>query len=103
MGAVQAGLCGSDRSLLPPYAAKLLDRGLHKWVIAVTAAPGAVLEMIDAGGAQFARFPPDSATGNFTKVVQRVPVKLVLDKPGLDEVGDRLRPGPSAVVDVRVR
>jgi len=47
MSAVQAGLYGSDRSLLSPYAARLLDRGWLKWVIAMTAALGAVLEVID--------------------------------------------------------
>ncbi len=45
--AAQTGLYGSDRSLLSPYAAKLLDRGVLKWVIAITAALGAVLEVID--------------------------------------------------------
>jgi DHA2 family multidrug resistance protein len=47
MSAAQTGLYGSDRSLLSPYAAKLLDRGVLKWVIAITAALGAVLEVID--------------------------------------------------------
>ena len=47
MSAAQTGLYGSDRSLLSPYAAKLLDRGMLKWVIAITAALGAVLEVID--------------------------------------------------------
>jgi membrane fusion protein (multidrug efflux system) len=42
--------------------------------------------------------PPDNATGNFTKVVQRVPVKVVLF-PGQPYL-DRLRPGFSAVVTV---
>ena len=55
-----------------------------------------------ASGAQFALLPPDNATGNFTKVVQRVPVKILLD-PQSVEAGDRLRPGLSAVVKVRVR
>jgi DHA2 family multidrug resistance protein len=47
MSAAQTGLYGGDRSLLSPYAAKLLDRGVLKWVIAITAALGAVLEVID--------------------------------------------------------
>jgi DHA2 family multidrug resistance protein len=47
MSAAQTGLYGSDRSLLSPYAARLLDRGVLKWVIAITAALGAVLEVID--------------------------------------------------------
>jgi len=41
------GLYGSDRRLLSPLAAKLADRGLLKWVIAITAALGAILEVID--------------------------------------------------------
>ena len=40
-------LYGSDRSLLSPAAARLLDRGLLKWMIAITAALGAILEVID--------------------------------------------------------
>jgi DHA2 family multidrug resistance protein len=40
-------LYGSDRSLLSPIAARLADRGLLKWVIAITAALGAILEIID--------------------------------------------------------
>ena len=35
--------------------------------------------MSPASGSQFALLPPDNATGNFTKMVQRVPVKIVLD------------------------
>src|ERR1700679_328240 len=47
MTAARKGLYGSDRSLLSPAAAALADRGLLKWVIAVTAAIGALLEVID--------------------------------------------------------
>jgi DHA2 family multidrug resistance protein len=43
----ESALYGSDRSLLSPLAAKLADRGILKWVIAITAALGAVLEVID--------------------------------------------------------
>lgn len=52
-------------------------------------------------GSQFALLPPENATGNFTKIVQRVPVKIALD-PG-DPLIARLRPGLSAeaVIDVR--
>jgi membrane fusion protein (multidrug efflux system) len=54
-------------------------------------------------GAQFALLPPENATGNFTKIVQRVPVKIVLDDN--DPLISRLRPGLSAeaVVDTRGR
>src|SRR5499425_2379780 len=61
---------------------------------------GRVLEIAPASGSQFALLPPDNATGNFTKVVQRVPVKIALDDPTLTS---RLRPGLSAVVTVRTR
>jgi len=61
---------------------------------------GRVLEIAPASGSQFALLPPDNATGNFTKVVQRVPVKIALDDSALTQ---RLRPGLSAVVTVRTR
>jgi membrane fusion protein, multidrug efflux system len=59
-----------------------------------------VLEIAPASGSQFALLPPDNATGNFTKVVQRVPVKIALDDSAL---AARLRPGLSAVVTIRTR
>jgi membrane fusion protein (multidrug efflux system) len=59
---------------------------------------GKVAELSPASGSQFALLPPDNATGNFTKVVQRVPIKIVLF-PGQPDV-ERLRPGFSAVVTV---
>ena len=61
---------------------------------------GRVLEIAPASGSQFALLPPDNATGNFTKVVQRVPVKIALDDSPLIS---HLRPGLSAVVTVRTR
>ena len=61
---------------------------------------GRVLEIAPASGSQFALLPPDNATGNFTKVVQRVPVKIVLDDSAL---ASKLRPGLSAEVTVRTR
>jgi membrane fusion protein, multidrug efflux system len=59
---------------------------------------GKVEQLSPASGSQFALLPPDNATGNFTKVVQRVPIKIVLfpEQPYLD----RLRPGFSALVTV---
>jgi len=47
MSAPLKGLYGSNRSLLSPAAARLADRGMLKWVIALTAALGAILEVID--------------------------------------------------------
>jgi membrane fusion protein, multidrug efflux system len=56
-----------------------------------------------ATGAEFALLPADNATGNFTKVVQRVPVKVVFDRASVAGFEDRLRPGLSAVVSVKVK
>ncbi|HUK47704.1 MAG TPA: HlyD family secretion protein [Terriglobales bacterium] len=61
---------------------------------------GRVLEISPASGSQFALLPPDNATGNFTKVIQRVPVKIALDDSTLTS---QLRPGLSAVATVRTR
>ena len=44
---------------------------------------GKVLEIAPASGSQFALLPPDNATGNFTKVVQRIPVKIAFDDANL--------------------
>jgi membrane fusion protein (multidrug efflux system) len=61
---------------------------------------GKVAEIAPASGSQFALLPPDNATGNFTKVVQRIPVKIALDDSPLTS---QLRAGLSAVVTVRTR
>jgi membrane fusion protein (multidrug efflux system) len=61
---------------------------------------GKVLQIAPASGSQFALLPPDNATGNFTKVVQRIPVKIALDDSPLTA---QLRSGLSAVVTVRTR
>jgi membrane fusion protein (multidrug efflux system) len=71
--------------------------------VTVDAFPGTVLHgRVDswspASGAQFSLLPPDNATGNFTKVVQRIPVKIVLDPdPAMDEL---LRPGMSVIATI---
>jgi len=62
---------------------------------------GKVAELSPASGSQFALLPPDNATGNFTKVVQRVPVKILL-LPGQSDLG-RLSPGFSAEVTVHTK
>ena len=54
-----------------------------------------------ATGARFSLLPPENATGNFVKVVQRVPVKIVLDKGQHAE--QTLRPGMSVVPTVYTR
>jgi membrane fusion protein (multidrug efflux system) len=53
-------------------------------------------------GAQFSLLPPENATGNFTKIVQRVPVKIVLDRSD-NPVLAQLRPGLSVAVTVDTR
>ncbi|MFZ0015918.1 MAG: HlyD family secretion protein [Acetobacteraceae bacterium] len=71
--------------------------------VTVDTFPGTVLHgHVDswspASGAQFSLLPPDNATGNFTKVVQRIPVKIVLEPdPAVD---DLLRPGMSVIATI---
>jgi membrane fusion protein, multidrug efflux system len=62
---------------------------------------GHVESLSPATGATFSLLPPDNATGNFTKVVQRIPVKIRLDGPN-DPVHP-LRPGMSANVRIHVK
>jgi membrane fusion protein, multidrug efflux system len=59
---------------------------------------GKIIEIAPASGSQFALLPPDNATGNYTKVVQRIPVKIALDDT---ELASKLRPGLSVVAVVR--
>jgi len=61
---------------------------------------GRIIEIAPASGSQFALLPPDNATGNFTKVVQRIPAKIVLDDSTL---ASTLRPGLSVIATVRTR
>jgi membrane fusion protein, multidrug efflux system len=61
---------------------------------------GKVLEIAPASGSQFALLPPDNATGNYTKVVQRIPVKIAFDD---EKEASTLRPGLSVVVTVRTK
>jgi membrane fusion protein (multidrug efflux system) len=62
---------------------------------------GHVLAFAPASGAEFALLPPDNATGNFTKVVQRIAVKIVIDDA--DGLADRLLPGMSVEARVDAR
>ncbi|MBP2316770.1 HlyD family secretion protein [Azospirillum soli] len=59
---------------------------------------GRVVAYAPATGSQFALLPPENATGNFTKIVQRIPVKILLDQP--NPLVDRLRPGMSVEATV---
>jgi membrane fusion protein, multidrug efflux system len=74
--------------------------------IRVDAYPGKVfkghVDSIQAGtGARFSLIPPENATGNYVKVVQRVPVKIVFDEP--PDSQHMLAPGMSVVPEVAVR
>jgi membrane fusion protein (multidrug efflux system) len=62
---------------------------------------GRVDSLAPASGAEFTLLPPDNATGNFTKIVQRIPVKIVLD-PDNPLAGD-VRPGMSVVATIDTR
>jgi membrane fusion protein (multidrug efflux system) len=56
-----------------------------------------------ASGTQFALLPADNATGNFTKVVQRFPVKIILRPEDVKALGARLVPGMSVTAEVALR
>jgi membrane fusion protein, multidrug efflux system len=64
---------------------------------------GRVDSLSPASGAQFALLPPDNATGNFTKIVQRIPVKVVFDQQSIKGYEARITPGMSAEVAVEVK
>jgi membrane fusion protein (multidrug efflux system) len=59
---------------------------------------GHVDSLAPASGQEFALLPPDNATGNFTKVVQRIPVKIALDDTAIE-----LRPGMSVIPTIATR
>jgi membrane fusion protein, multidrug efflux system len=62
---------------------------------------GHVLSLAPGTGAIFSVIPPENATGNFTKIVQRVPVRITLDDA--DARLGELRPGLSTTVSVDTR
>jgi membrane fusion protein (multidrug efflux system) len=71
--------------------------------IAVDAIPGKIYHgrvdsIFPSSGATLSLLPPENATGNFTKIVQRIPVKIVIDEPASE-----LRPGMSVVPTILVR
>ncbi|RDS83515.1 HlyD family secretion protein [Dyella monticola] len=74
---------------------------IHADVLPGRSFHGRVLSLAPATGAEFSVLPPENATGNFTKIVQRVPVRVALDEK--DDALGLLRPGLSvvAVVDTR--
>lgn len=66
-----------------------------------TALTGRVVSIAHGTGAVFSVIPPENATGNFTKIVQRVPVRIELDPA--DPLLARLRPGLSTTVSVNTK
>jgi membrane fusion protein (multidrug efflux system) len=64
---------------------------------------GHVDSLAPGSGNEFALLPPDNATGNFTKIVQRIPVKIVFDQDSVHGFENLLAPGMSAVVTVTTK
>jgi membrane fusion protein (multidrug efflux system) len=64
---------------------------------------GRIDSMSPGTGAQFALLPPDNATGNFTKIVQRLPVKVRFDQQSIRGYEDRIVPGMSLVAVATTR
>ena len=64
---------------------------------------GHVDSLAPGSGNEFALLPPDNATGNFTKIVQRIPVKVVFDDDSMRGYESLLSPGMSSVVTVTTR
>ena len=64
---------------------------------------GVVASIAPASGRQFALLPADNATVNFTKIVQRLPVRIEFTKDSVRGYEDRLAPGLSVVASVRIR
>ena len=81
-----------DARRLGAQAGRLLG---HDWFVT-----GTVISLAPASGSQFSLLPPQNATGNFTKIVQRVPVRIAVSAKDAD---GRLRPGLSVVVDIDTR
>lgn len=63
---------------------------------------GVVNSVAPASGSDFSVLPPDNATGNFTKVVQRIPVKITFEPASIQGYENRITPGMSAEVTVAV-
>ncbi len=83
--------------LQPGQAVKVVVDALPKNVMT-----GRLDSFSPASGNQFSLLPADNATGNFTKIVQRVPVKIVLRKEDVAKLAGRLVPGMSAMVEIEL-
>jgi membrane fusion protein, multidrug efflux system len=86
---------------LPPESVITIDRNTHG---------GHVASVQPGSGTAFSLLPAENATGNWVKIVQRVPVKIVMDNPPADvavgpgmptEVGLRVNPHPSLFEQLR--
>lgn len=64
---------------------------------------GVVDSIAPASGAQFALLPPDNATGNFTKIVQRIPVKILFTEKSIRGYESLLVPGMSTVITIHIK
>jgi membrane fusion protein, multidrug efflux system len=64
---------------------------------------GVVDSIAPASGAKFSMLPPDNATGNFTKIAQRMPLKIRLVDQSIASIKSQLVPGMSCVVTVFVK
>ena len=64
---------------------------------------GEIASFSPATGSQFSILPPDNATGNFVKTIQRLPVKISIDADNDVEKLKLLRPGMNADVDVHLK
>ncbi|MFV9874934.1 MAG: hypothetical protein AB8U25_00750 [Rickettsiales endosymbiont of Dermacentor nuttalli] len=59
-----------------------------------------VESIFPATGAEFSIFPPENATGNFTKIVQRIPIKIMFQD---DKDLSKLKPGMSSVISIYLK
>ena len=64
---------------------------------------GHITQIGGATGSVLSLFPPENATGNYVKVVQRVPVRIDFDNPSQEDPNHSLRPGLSVEPKVRVK
>jgi membrane fusion protein (multidrug efflux system) len=64
---------------------------------------GKIESIAPASGAKYALLPPENATGNFTKVVQRIPLKIVFDPQSVADYLSRIAPGMSTDVTVDLK
>lgn len=85
------------RRMLPGQAVDLRVDALPHTVF-----HGKVASLAPASGATFSLIPPENASGNFTKVVQRIPVRVELDESQIGLYKDLLAPGMSVLVKVKV-